>query len=223
MDVLLFDIDGTLLNTGGAGQRAMERALATVFGIMAPTEGISAAGRTDRAITADLFAYHGIVETSEGWTTFQETYFTHLAEILPTLPGRTLPGIETMLRLLSSREGTLLGLLTGNFERGAWLKLGHFGLEQHFVCGGFGDIHHDRDDVARAALQAVMRHRQAAVEPENVWVIGDTPSDVRCARAIGARVVAVATGTFSHEQLQRAEPDFLFADFADPDCLLSLL
>ncbi|MGD9854769.1 MAG: HAD family hydrolase [Planctomycetaceae bacterium] len=223
MDVLLFDVDGTLLSTGGAGQQAMERTLRSVCGVTRPTEGVPAAGRTDRAIITDLFAYHGITETPAIWVSFQEAYFQHLAEVLPTLPGRTLPGVFELLEALSSRDDVLLGLLTGNFRQGARLKLGHYGIGHHFQCGGFGDDHHDRNDVARLALQDVRRHQQAAEEPERIWVIGDTPADVRCGRVIGARVVAVATGSYSRTQLEATGPDHLFADFSDPASLLSLL
>ncbi len=223
MHTLLFDIDGTLLNTGGAGQQAMEQALRTVFDVTMATKGISAAGRTDRAIVTDLFAYHNIEETPELWSTFQETYFTHLAEVLPALPGRMLAGVELLLGDLSERDDVALGLLTGNFQRGAHLKLGHYQIDHYFGFGGFGDEHHDRDDVARAAMAAVIEHRQTEVDPGTVWVIGDTPFDVRCGRAIGARTVGVATGSFSMDELRQTEPDHLFSDFADGGAFLSLL
>ncbi len=223
MHVLLFDIDGTLLNTGGAGQQAMERTLQSVCGVTLPTEGVPAAGRTDRAIIADLFAFHGITETPQLRGTFQEAYFQHLAQVLPTLPGQTLPGVESLLESLSDRSDVLLGLLTGNLQQGASIKLGHYGLDHYFQVGGFGDEHLDRDDVARAAMQAVIQRPHADIDADDVWVIGDTPADVRCGRAIGARVVAVATGTYSHEQLELSEPDHQFADFSDPESLLALL
>ncbi len=223
MHVLLFDIDGTLLNTGGAGQQAMERTLRSVCGVTRPTEGVPAAGRTDRAIIADLFAFNGITETAELRTTFQKAYYQHLAQVLPTLPGRTLPGVELLLESLSDRSDVLLGLLTGNLRQGASIKLGHYGIDHYFQLGGFGDEHINRDDVARAAMQAVVQHPQADIDSAEVWVIGDTPADVRCGRAIGARVVAVATGTYSDEQLESTEPDHQFADFSDPQALLALL
>ncbi len=223
MHILLFDIDGTLLNTGGAGQRAMEQTLQTVFDVTIETKGIPAAGRTDRAIVTDLFAYHDIEETPEVWVTFQETYFQHLVEVLPTLPGRTLAGIESLLATLHERDDVVLGLLTGNFQQGAQLKLGHYQIDHYFQFGGFGDDHHDRDDVARAAMKAVIEHQQAEVDPDRVWVIGDTPADVRCGRAIGARTVAVATGSFSLEQLGETDPAHLFENFADSQAFLGLL
>ena len=223
MHVLLFDIDGTLMSTGGAGQRAMERALATAFGVTQPTKGIAAAGRTDRAITHDLFVYHGIEETPEIWQTFQQTYFAHLAEALPLLDGRVLPGVESLLATLAARDDVILGLLTGNFAQAAELKLRHYGLDHYFVGGGFGDAHHDRDDVARLARQAIEEHRQSGIADDRLWVIGDTPHDVTCGRAIGARVAAVATGAFTLEELQATDPDQLYADLSDHQALLDAL
>jgi phosphoglycolate phosphatase len=223
MYVLLFDIDGTLLSTGGAGQQAMEQALASQFGITRPTEGISAAGRTDRAITHDLFAYHKIEATPEVWEQFQQTYLAHLAEILSELPGRVLPGVEALLRTLSTRQDVVLGLLTGNLAGGAELKLRHYGLDHYFVAGGYGDEHHDRDDVARMARAVIAEHCTFDIHDDRLWVIGDTPHDVRCGRAIGAKVAAVATGSFTFEQLRETNPDQLYADLSDPGPLLDAL
>lgn len=223
MHVLLFDIDGTLLNTGGAGQQAMEQALAEAFGVTRPTEGISAAGRTDRAIIRDLFAFHDIEETVEIWESFQATYLKHLAQVLPQLDGRVLPGVEPLLESLAERSDVVLGLLTGNLARGAELKLRHYDLYHYFVGGGFGDEHHDRDDVARAARRVIEEHRNSDIDDDRLWVIGDTPHDVRCGRAIGARVAAVATGSFSLDELRQTQPDQLYEDLSDPRPLLEVL
>jgi phosphoglycolate phosphatase len=222
MLTVLFDIDGTLLLTGGAGQRAMERALGSVFGVTRPTEDIPAAGRTDHAITTDLFAYHGIEDHPANRRAFQRQYVEHLAEALPRLTGRILPGVRELLDVLSGRNDVLVGLLTGNFEEGAWLKLRHYDLDRHFCCGGFGDTHAHRDDVARAALAAANRYRQADVPAGSVWVVGDTPSDIACARAIGARVLAVSTGMYPGEHLWPHAPDVLFPDLSDTSAVLSL-
>jgi len=223
MHVLLFDIDGTLLNTGGAGQQAMEQALASVFGVTRPTVGISAAGRTDRAITHDLFTYHGIEPLPELWQRFQQAYLEQLGEILPQLEGQVLPGIESLLETLSAREDVVLGLLTGNLAGGAELKLRHYGLHRYFVGGGFGDEHHDRDDVARMARAVIAEHCTFDIVDDRLWVVGDTPHDVRCGRAINARVAAVATGSFTLEQLRETNPDQLYADLSDPGPLLAAL
>lgn len=221
--VVLFDIDGTLLSTGGAGQRAMELALGTAFGLDNLSHDIPAAGRTDRAIIHDLFRFHAIPDEPENWRIFKEAYLSHLPATLSGLNGRVLPGIVELLDRLVQRGDTALGLLTGNLRLGAELKLQHYRLDHHFGFGGFGDDHFDRDDVARAALIEACRHLDRAVSPECISVIGDTPSDVRCARAIGARAVAVATGIYSRETLRQARPDSLFDDFTDPRGLLDQL
>ncbi|MEZ6068179.1 MAG: haloacid dehalogenase-like hydrolase [Planctomycetaceae bacterium] len=221
--VCLFDIDGTLLNSGGAGQLAMERALANVCGLTEINGDIPAAGRTDRAITTDLFRLHAIDDTPELWRTFQEEYFRQLPAALNELDGCVLPGIVALLDHLATHSHLTLGLLTGNFRIGAELKLRHYQLEHHFAFGGFGDDHHHRDDVARLAFAAAARHLASEPRADRVWVIGDTPADVTCARAIGAQAVAVATGIYSHDTLAATAPDLLFHDFSDASPLLDRL
>jgi phosphoglycolate phosphatase-like HAD superfamily hydrolase len=221
--VYLFDIDGTLLNTGGAGQRAMERALRAAFGLTDLSHDVPAAGRTDRAITADLFRHHGIADEPANWQRFLDAYVEQLPRSLAELNGRVLPGVYDLLEALVTRGDVALGLLTGNFRRGADLKLLHYRLDHHFEFGGFGDDHFDRDDVARTALAEACRHLDRQYAPDHIWVIGDTPSDVKCARAIGAHAVAVATGVYSYEELEPTRPDYLFADFSDPARLLAAL
>jgi phosphoglycolate phosphatase-like HAD superfamily hydrolase len=220
MQILLFDIDGTLVRTGGAGKAAMEAGLQTTFGVVELIEGVPYSGRTDRAIARDLLSLHGIEPTPANQTRLQEAYLTHLPQHLHQIGGIVCPGIGDLLRQLQSRDDVLLGLLTGNVRRGAKHKLGHFGLWEFFACGGFGDEHYDRDDVARQAVTEVTRHLGKPVEAQDVWVIGDTPLDVQCARAIGAKVVAVATGWHSVEELASHQPDFLLGDLANPDVLL---
>ena len=217
--ICLFDIDGTLLSTGGAGQRAMENALATIFGIRGPTDAILAAGRTDRAITVDLFAAHTLEMNQSNWDRFTSAYFECLPSSLGQLPGRLLPGVLALLQQLAQRDDVELGLLTGNFEKSAWQKLKHYQIDHFFDFGGFGDHHSHRDDVARDALAAV-HQRFGAVSPDQIWVIGDTPADVQCGRAIGARVAAVATGIFARPILADCQPDLLFDDLTDPQSFL---
>lgn len=223
MHVLLFDIDGTLLNSGGAGQAAMEAAIAAEFGTAAPVVGLLTAGRTDRAIAVDLFKFHGVELDEAALRRFITAYLRHLPVELAAREGLVLPGVAAMLETMAGRDDVVLGLLTGNFREGAQAKLGHFGLDRHFAFGGFGDHHHHRDDVAREALAEVHRRMNGSVAMEKVWVIGDTPADVQCARAIGAKVIAVATGSYSPDELELTSPDHLFADFSDPRPVLSLL
>jgi phosphoglycolate phosphatase len=220
MHVCLFDIDGTLISSGGAGKSALERTLATEFGIDRPIDKLSLSGRTDRAIIRDLFLMHELEESPENWQRLRAGYLRHLPACLACSQGSVLPGISALLAHLAVREEIAIGLLTGNLRDGARLKLGHFGLFDYFAFGGYGDRHLDRDDVAREALAEVQARFNGSVSAERIWVIGDTPLDVRCARAIGARVAAVATGWHTGEELAEARPDLLLADFTDPGPLL---
>ncbi len=221
MHVLLFDIDGTLLSSGGAGKAAIETALAEEFGVAVQAK-VPYSGRTDRAIIRDLFRLHGVADTPSNLEKLLAGYFRRLPAALAALDGRVLPGITTLLERLGGHD-VAIGLLTGNVREGARLKLGHFGIHHHFAFGGFGDNHLDRDDVAREAYDAAHRHLDGALLREHVWVVGDTPLDVRCARAIGANVAAVATGWHSRQELEVARPDILLTDLSDPEPLLAAL
>jgi phosphoglycolate phosphatase-like HAD superfamily hydrolase len=223
MHVCLFDIDGTLISSGGAGKAALELALFQEFGIERITDKLVLSGRTDRAICRDLFAYHVLDDTPENWRRLIDAYLQNLPHCLATKGGKVLPGITELLEGLRRHDDVRVGLLTGNIRAGAKVKLGHFGLYEHFAFGGFGDDHFDRDDVAREALQAVHVHCKGMACADRIWVIGDTPLDIRCARAIGARAVAVATGWHPAEELSACEPDLLFTDLSDPKLLLELL
>lgn len=222
MHICLFDIDGTLLNTGGAGGAAMLAAMEEVFGVNRPIEGIPMAGRTDRAITHDLFRYFEIEHRPDIWTKFVGTYLRLLPTYLGEKAGEILPGIGDLIAALGERDDVALGLLTGNFREGARLKLSHFDLYKYFKFGGYGDEHHDRDDVAREVFAAVQKLYDS-VNLEKVWVIGDTPADVKCGRAIGAQVIAVATGHYTTEELATHNPHHCFADFSKPNVMLELL
>lgn len=213
MPTLLFDIDGTLVRSGGAGKAAMEAALVTAFGIVEIRDVVPYGGRTDPAIGYDLLHVHGLDPTPANYTRLRDAYLHHLPPCLAANGGHVLPGVRELLaRLQSARRR--IGLLTGNSREGACRKLDHFGLWDDFPFGGFGDDHHDRDDVARSALAAA-RAAHPAAEIREVWVIGDTPLDVKCARAIGAKSVAVATGWTSAAELAAAGADLVLADLSD--------
>jgi len=222
MQVCLFDIDGTLLASGGAGKAAMETALVTEFGVTDVNHDVPFSGRTDRAIGRDLLRVHGLEPSEENWQRFLVTYLGHLPSHLSTHNGRVLPGIASLLECLAQRGDVAVGLLTGNVREGARLKLSHYALYHHFSFGGFGDHHWERNDVAREALAVVRTELGEAVAPERIWVIGDTPLDVECARCIGARVAAVGTGWHSMEELEAARPDLLVTDLTDPAPLFDL-
>ncbi|MFO1019749.1 MAG: HAD family hydrolase [Planctomycetales bacterium] len=222
MHICLFDIDGTLINSGGAGKWAMESALEEAFGITAPTQGVPYEGRTDRAISEDLMRHHGVEATPEEWLRFREIYLTWLPKCLKERQGMVLPGILPVLKELVQRDDCILGLLTGNTRRGAFHKLERYGLHTYFEFGGFGDDYTNRDDVARSALEAVHAKTSGKYALEKIWVIGDTPFDVRCGKAIGAKTIAVATGTHPVGELHASTPDYVFEDFSDHTTLLAL-
>jgi phosphoglycolate phosphatase-like HAD superfamily hydrolase len=229
--VVLFDIDGTLISSGGAGRSALEAGLIEEFGPRRLSDRLELSGRTDRAILHDLLRLSDLPDTPEHMDRVRAAYLRHLpgrmsahtAEVAPGSPyrARVLPGIAGLIDTLSRREDVYLGLLTGNLRAGARIKLGHFGLFDHFAFGGFGDHHHDRDDVAREALADAQRHLGRQIDITRVWVVGDTPLDVRCARAIGANVLAVLTGWHARDQLASCRPDLLLDDLSDPTPLLS--
>lgn len=216
MNVLLFDIDGTLVNTGGAGGDAIFDALREDFAPASNVEGVSFAGRTDRAICRDLLRLNGLEVNETNWIRMRDGYLRRLGTYLGQREGRVLPGIVETIARLKRREDVALGLLTGNTREGARLKLGHYGLHHHFAFGGFGDHHDDRNHVAAEALAAARGHLPSHdLSLDRVYVIGDTPLDISCARAIGARAIAVATGTHTRAELAEAKPDHLYDDLTD--------
>jgi phosphoglycolate phosphatase-like HAD superfamily hydrolase len=222
MHICLFDIDGTLLSSGGAGKAAMEAALESAFAVPRNSGGVPYSGRTDRAITQDLFQFHGIQWSKANWQRFLASYLDHLPNCLASHQGQVMPGIAELLESISVRERFALGLLTGNVREGARLKLDHYGLFDYFAFGGFGDHHLDRDDVAHEALAIIRAQFNGSDDIQSIWVIGDTPLDIRCARAIGAKAIAVATGSHSFEELAAENPDLLVSDFSDAAPLLAM-
>ena len=223
MKVWLFDIDGTLILSGGAGQAAAFAAIESDFGVPAVQDGIQFAGRTDRAITDDIFEQHNIENTETNRKVFLNSYLQHLEEFLRSRSGRVLAGVREVLDQLHARSDDHLGLLTGNIQAGARTKLRYFGLWDLFQFGGFGDEHASRDDVAGVALSNACEHLSHQVDPQDVIVVGDTVHDIRCAQSIGARAVAVATGGVSSSDLEAAQPDVLLDDLAPSDSLRQLL
>lgn len=217
----LFDIDGTLILSGGAGSAAMLQTLAAEFDVPEPQK-VPMSGRTDRLIVRDLLQLHGLDWHEQNWQRFVGRYLQQLPACLAERQGEILPGIAPLLAKLTGRNDAVVGLLTGNIRDGARIKLGHYGLYHHFPFGGFGDDHLDRNDVARSALDALTTFVGHAVPGDNVWVIGDTPLDVSCARAVGARVAAVATGDYTVDELADAGADLVLETLADAEPLLAL-
>jgi phosphoglycolate phosphatase len=211
--LMLFDVDGTLILSGGAGIRAMNLAFAELFGVESGLADVEVAGRIDTAILRAALAKHDIACDSfpDVVEEFRDVYCRHLAQTLvESKDGRALPGVRELLVALRATPDVRLSLATGNFRRGAELKLSYYGLWQYFDGGVFGE---DSED--RARLIAVAKHNLLPDEGGTVYVVGDTVHDIEAARANDAIAVAVASGFTSEEALRAAGPDFLFPDLAD--------
>ncbi len=225
MKLLLFDIDLTLISTDGAGRRAMNRAFSDLFGKQNGLDQVSFAGRTDPAIFREGMAHLGEEWTQDAQNRFQRRYLDLLhAEVQKPAPGRHLkPGVPELLDILAERSDVTLALLTGNWAEGARIKLEHFNIHHYFEFGAFSDDSAIRSDLPGVAAARYREKYGAEINPSDVFVIGDTPRDVECARPFGAVAVAVATGFSTLEELSAAQPDFLFQDLSDADKFLALL
>jgi phosphoglycolate phosphatase-like HAD superfamily hydrolase len=207
--LVLFDIDGTLIRTDGAGVKAFARVFATEFNAVDGFERLKFAGRTDSGILREFFTFHGIETSRENLTRFYERYVFWLDNILSHSNGHVCPGVpEFIADLRGLPKPPALGLLTGNIRLGAEIKLRHFNLWNVFETGAFADDHEERNCIAEIARQRGSRLLNEELRGEQVLVIGDTPLDIRCARAIGAKVLAVATGTHPLEELKSHHPDW---------------
>jgi phosphoglycolate phosphatase-like HAD superfamily hydrolase len=224
--LVLFDIDGTLVLTGGAGMHALNRVLSEAIGVAEGLDGVPLAGRTDRAIIADVLARHDRRDLLDDriLEAFCGDYFRYLEEeMAKDLPGkRMLPGVESLLETLAARPDVELALLTGNLQEGARLKLSHFDLWRYFSWGAFGGDSVDRNELFPVAM-AKARERGVAPSPRDVFVIGDTPHDVACARAGNARAIAVATGPYPVDALVATGADLVLPDLSDARPVLEFI
>jgi phosphoglycolate phosphatase-like HAD superfamily hydrolase len=210
--LLLFDVDNTLLWSGGAGSQAMGLAFRDLFGIEDGFKKVEFSGRTDRYIVATALRQHGIDgDFDEHQVRFLERYYTHLPQALRERQGKLMPGFPALLDDLSGRPDIRLGLATGNFSQAAQLKLAHYGIDGYFSGGGFGEESEDRAVIVRSAVQRLSEGLPGA----EAVIIGDTPHDVSSAKANRAVAVGVATGSHSVEQLKECGADFVFQDFSD--------
>jgi phosphoglycolate phosphatase len=209
--------------SGGAGQRAFTQAFEELCAIPDGFRDIPMAGRTDTWILANAASAHGI--PSEQLSRFQDVYLRHLErELQPPHPRKQImPGVVALLDALVSRDDTYLALLTGNYQRSARLKLEHFDLWRYFECGAFADDDADRNNLVPKALARIRARGGPAVAPRDVVVIGDTPHDVECALAAGAKPVGVATGPFSADQLRESGAVVVFENLGDTGAFLELL
>jgi phosphoglycolate phosphatase-like HAD superfamily hydrolase len=206
--LVLFDIDGTLIRTGGAGVKAFAKVFETEFGATDGFERLKFSGRTDFSLVREFFGFHGIEPTPENFERFFERYVFWLDYILHAGQAMVCPGV---LEFIGQLQGLpcppLLGLLTGNIRLGAEIKLRHLNLWHHFATGAFADDHEDRDQIAAIACRRGSLLLNKELHGPEVLVIGDTPLDIRCARAVSAKVLAVATGGATLDELRRHAPD----------------
>ena len=221
--LLLFDIDGTLIHSGGAGVHALKLTLAERFGMADDLHDIEIAGMTDSGIVVSILKKHRIPATNENMAAFLDSYVHFLSLELPRREGKLLPGVLELLEKLKSRPHLVLALLTGNVSRGAQLKLEHYGVWHFFEFGAFADDHQDRNQLGPFAVARAKEKHGREFSAAEIDVIGDTPRDITCGKAFGARTIAVATGTCSREQLAEHQPDFLIDDLSDVDRVIDTL
>ena len=219
MRLALFDIDGTLLLSDGAGRRAIHRALLEVFGGVGP-EDHRFDGKTDPQIVRELMRHEGHDDEhiDARMNRLLERYVTYLAEEMgdPRHEPQMLPGVVPLLEALDARDDVVLGLLTGNLFEGARVKLAGVGIDPDlFVVGAFGSDHENRPELPEIALARANERLGLTLRGADVVVIGDTPADVTCGRGIGARAIGVATGRFSTEELLGHGAAAAFGDLSD--------
>ena len=222
--VAFFDIDGTLM-TGGPAKNAFCGAMIDTFGTVGNVEEVSFGGKTDPQIARELLVGidYSVDLIEERFPSLWHSYTERLADELTQCPMQVLPGVHELLNILKRMDDIGVGLLPGNIARGAQLKLDSAGLTEHFVLGSYGSDHEEREHLSRIALQRARDMWNPALCPENTVVIGDTPRDVDCGLAIGARTLAVATGSFSSSQLAKAGANRVVIDLTDTDEIVSYL
>lgn len=213
--LLLWDIDGTLMWGAGAGEQALVCAMKDTFDIDASLDGIDYSGRTDRHIAHMLIEAYELPLTEENERNFVEAYLNALQDELERRNAHACAGIAEIVEQAHAREQTMQGLLTGNMQRGARLKLSRVGLWEYFPFGAFADDSAVRNELGPHALRRAQEHSASPVAPQAIFVIGDTPHDIGCGKIIGAHTIAVATGKHSLKQLAKHEPSLLFDDFSD--------
>lgn len=225
--IILWDVDMTLLYSGGAGSLSMARAFEQLYGVPDAFRSVEFTGRTDWSILRTALQHHGLLDEADGafereLRRFKERYFSVLERTLPESEGRVMPGIKDALQAIADENGRARqGLATGNFRRAAFMKLRYFDLDGYLEEGGFGDDAEDRNRLVAIAIE-----RMAAgidYEPSDVWVIGDTPLDILAAQANNARSLAVATGSTSIDDLTAAGADVVLADLSETNAVLGVL
>lgn len=223
MKLVLFDLDGTILLSGGAGARAVCRACKKIYGIENAMDGIKPDGKTDIAILREIFKAMEkdfLPDKMDGL--FREYLVFLEEEIAGSLDYRLMPGIVELIEALSKRGDVVLGIATGNIKEAASIKLRRSGLGHYFRFGGFGSDFEDREEIIRIAIERGKGFLNKENGFDGIFVIGDTPLDIIAARAVGAKAVAVATGSYSVRDLREYNPDYLFENFSDLESVLKI-
>ena len=222
MRLILFDIDGTLIDSGGAGVRSLDLAFRKVFSVLNAFQGISMAGKTDTQIIKEGLIKHGL-SMDGNFDAIIEAYLLYLREEIRNDGKHTKPGIYEILEQLNPMEDIGLGLLTGNLEQGARIKLEPFDLNKYFPSGAFGSDDEDRNKLLPFAVKRFEEMFDKRIDIEKSIVIGDTPRDVECAHIYGAVCIGVATGPYSIDELTEAKADYVVNDLSDHMGLLRSL
>jgi len=224
--VLLFDIDGTLVTTGGVGRRSMGLAFERLHGRRDACDSFSMSGMTDHAIVRKALDTIGVPSTPEAITAVIDTYLQYLAQEVPLVDERDYrlhPGMREAVDAALSRQGFAVGLGTGNVREGARIKLERVRIHDRFSFGGFGCDHEDRVELIRHGARSGAALLGVPVEECRVVVIGDTPKDVAAAQGIGATSIGVGTGNFTPEALLASGATYAFPDFTAREALAALL
>jgi phosphoglycolate phosphatase-like HAD superfamily hydrolase len=224
--VLLFDIDGTLLDPANEGGVCLGRALEDVYGRTGPIDHYDMAGKTDWQIITDLMRMAGLdSETIDASLPAAfAAYARHVEIAAPTFNMQLLPGVTDLITQLADDPGFILGLVTGNVREAAPFKLQAVGLDPGlFTFGAFGSEHMDRNRLPALALYRLEQHLGFTVAPESALVIGDTPHDIACARHARVQVLCVATGTYSRQALEVHNPDYLLDNLGDTQAVMEIL
>ena len=222
--LILWDIDQTLVNMDRAGERALLQMIRETYQRDFQEQlPVDLRGRTDTSIMRDLLAHIRIEATPAEAEKFRNQYLALLPITLPKGNARVLPGVRAALDAIAAHPELHQGLLTGNLREGARLKLEHVGLWSYFEFGAFADDSSDRNELGPFALRRAKEKTGLDFPPERVWIIGDTPHDIACAKAIGAKSIGVATGSFLPEDLAACGATLVFRDLSDTEALLKVV
>ena len=222
--LLLWDIDGTLVWMDRAGERSLLLLIRELYGRdLGDKLPVALQGRTDTSIARDILAWLGVPATPEEELRFRDAYIALLPRTLPAANAKLHPGIREALDAVHAHPEIHQALLTGNLQEGARLKLSHVGIWDYFEFGAFADDSSIRDELGPFALARAKEKLGIEFPPERVFIIGDTPHDIACGKAIGAKTIAVATGSYSVEELAALNPTHTFADLSDTQALLNVV